>query len=606
MDYGIFKRTDLLGVDIETHDPDLLTLGPSMYRGGGHICGVSFSTDDVSVYLDIGHPDTSAETKERNLKIIRDILSSPNQKVGANFLYDLDWLHSEKYQISVAGSWNDVQYAEPLLDEYRTSYSLSALAKTYGLAPKASTELEEYCDAKGWKYKDAREHIYKMPADVVRRYAELDASLVVQLFRKQLVEMERQGLLEIYSIERGLLPMLLRMRQQGVRINLTVFRKTCYRVIDKLYDLHKCILSWAGCEFNIGSTTQLAKILDKKGLAYPRKEPTELMKKKGLKGNPSLDGDVLKELAKQEPMLVKVLQYRHYDTLCDMFLKPYTAFLVKDRLHCNFHPLRSDGFGAVSGRFSSSKPNLQQVSAQQDDDYSDGDELLQGQILRRLFIPEEDCVWAKLDYSQVEYRIAAHYAIGPGSDDLRKAYNENPKTDYHKRIEDLTHFDRRTSKRLNFGASYGMGYKTAAKKFHWTEEEAEMFMEGYHRAAPYLKVTRQAVIKKAERRGYIFTLLGRRARVHPSRALHSLFNRLIQGTAADIMKKALVDSYNKGLYSVLQPHITVHDEIDVSVPDTKEGHEALAELKETMETCVKLKVPLIADCHTGENWAAAD
>lgn len=609
-DFQMFKDTDLLGVDIETKDPKLRTLGPGMYRGDGYITGLSLATDNVAVYLDLAHPDTAPETFQRNINIIKDVLSAGNEKVGANFIYDLDWLGSKNYGVTVGGKWNDVQYAEPLLDEYRTSYSLAALAKHYELTPKASGVLEHYCAAQGWKTSKEcppQAHIWRMPSDVVRRYAELDASLVVQIMRRQRPELARQGLEDIYDVEVGLTPLLLRMRQQGVRINRPLYKKTAFVVADKLYELKTDIFEWAGTEFNIGSTAQLAKLFDQRNIAYPRNEQTPLMKARGVPGNPCLDKEVLTQLSKEGYTICKkILQYRHYETMCNMFLIPYSDFMVGDRIHCQFHPLRSDEYGAVSGRFSSAKPNLQQVSAQQDDDFSDGNELLKGQVLRRLFIPEEGCDWAKLDYSQVEYRIAAHYAYGPGADELRAAYNDNPKTDYHQRIQDMTNFDRRTSKRLNFGASYGMGYKTAAKKFYWSEEEAEMFMEGYHKAAPYLRVTRKKVVERAERKGFIFTLLGRRARVHPSRKLHSLFNRLIQGTAADIMKKAMVESWKAGVYNVLMPHLTVHDELDVSVPCTPEGKEALETLNRTMETCVQLKVPLIADCHTAKNWADAD
>lgn len=606
--FDLLRNAPMLGLDIETYDPDLKKLGPGTHRGKGYICGVSFSTEDEAVYLDVAHPDTSAETKERSLKIIADLCGREMPKVGANLIYDLEWLTHER--IKVRGDYDDVQLAEPLLNEYRSSYSLEALANIYGKEAKASKILEDYCAEQGWpvtKSTPAQSYIYKMPADVVRRYAELDATLAVQIFKDQKVELERQGLDYIYSVERGLTPLLLAMRRNGVRLNLNLYRRTALAAADRLFETQKALYEWAGCEFNIGSTHQLAKLFDQKGIPYPRKEPTDLMLAAGKPGNPNIDKNTLLELSsKGHDIAAKILQYRHYDTLSNMFMLPYLDFLVKDRLYCQFHPLRSDDYGAVSGRFSCSKPNLQQVPAQEDEKFSDNNPLLQGLVVRKLFIPEEDHIWAKLDYSQVEYRITAHYALGPGSEELREAYRTNPKTDYHKRIQDLTGFDRRSAKRLNFGAGYGMGVNKAAELFGWTLEEAEMFMEGYHRAAPYLRTTRRAVVEKAERTGFIYTLLGRRARVSPTRKLHSLFNRLIQGSAADVMKKALVDAWNVGVFDILVPHITVHDEVDVSVPQTTEGNEALMELKRVMEECVELRVPLIADCHTAENWGEAD
>ena len=329
------------------------------------------------------------------------------------------------------------------------------------------------------------------------------------------------------------------------------------------------------------------------------------MKAAGKSGNPNLDKDSLPKLKDKHPIVKAVLDFRHYNTLINMFLIPYLEMQVNGRLHCSFNPLRSDDYGTVSGRFSSSRPNLQQVPAMDDDDES-GEGSLKGKIIRKLFIPEEGHTWAKLDYSQVEYRIAAHYAIGPGAEQLREDYRNNPNTDYHQRIQDKTGFDRRQTKRLNFGASYGMGVETASKKFGWTREEAEMFLEAYHKAAPYLKVTRKKVVSVAERRGYIHTLMGRKARVHPSRKLSSFFNRLIQGSAADIMKNGMVLAYEKGLFEILLPHLTVHDELDVSVPPTKIGQEALQELKHTMEHALELDVPLRVDCGEGANWAEAE
>ena len=607
MSFDWLSSATEIGVDTETKDPHLRSKGPGVFRKDGYVVGVSLATKEKAVYLDIAHPDTTPERKERNLRIIKDILAKPTRKVGANIVYDLDWLVNNM-GIEVKGPFEDIQYAEPLIDEYRQSYSLSALAKIYGCEEKASDLLDMYCAKQGWKFKDAREHIWRMPAQAVARYAELDGMLPMRIIEKQREVISRQGLDEVYSIECRLIPLLIQMRKQGVRLDMPRLKKTSLAAVDKMYELQTDLYEWAGGEFDIGSSTQLAKVLDRKGIEYPRNPPTEFMKMKGKEGNPNLDKDAITRMvmAGIDPKLKTILLWRHYNTLTNMFLIPYYDFVVGDRLHCQFHPLKSDGYGAVSGRFSSAKPNLQQVSAQEDDLFSGGDELLEGQILRKLFIPEEGYTWAKLDQSQVEYRIGAHYAIGPGSEELRQTYRDNPKTDYHQHIQDLTGFDRRTAKRLNFGASYGMGAEAASRKFYWSKEEAVMFMEAYHKEVPFLKQTRKRVVEKATQAGYIFTLLGRRARVHPSRKLHSLYNRLIQGTAADIMKKGMVDAYEAGLFEVLPPHITVHDEIDVSVPPTKMGKEALKELKRVLEECVTLRVPLIVDCHEAKNWAEAD
>lgn len=606
----VIENRDMLSVDIETRDPNLKEMGTGCYRKDGHICGVAVGSENGSFYLPLTHPDVKPEERERNELILRDVLGKPAEKVGANFLYDVDWLHAEGHTVN--GKWNDVQFAEPLLDEYRRSYSLASLAKKYTNQEKQSDVLAKFCDEMGWTENAPITYIWKMPSVVAAEYATVDADLPIEILRKQKVEMERQGLMDVYNLETDLMPMLLRMRQQGVRLDMPLLTRLVHAVTEQHFALKEQLHEWAGYEINPGSSIQLAKVLDRDGIVYPRNAPTEKMALAGKPGNPNLDADSLTRLAAQYPICQKILDYRHFDTLINIFLIPYLNLNVDGRLHCMFNPLRSDNYGTVSGRFSSTKPNLQQVSAKSEGDEDedqirqDIDDVLQGQIIRKLFIPEDGMLWAKSDYSQVEYRITAHYALGPGADELRQSYVDNPDMDYHGRIQDITGFDRRTTKRVNFGGAYGMGVQTAARKFGWTMEEASLFMEQYHRSAPYIKATRKAVSKKAERVGYIYTLMGRRARTHPSRALHSMFNRLIQGSAADIMKKAMLDCWNDGIFDVLIPHLTVHDELDVSVPQTKEGNEALERMNYLMENTLELAVPLKVDCHTGNNWAEAD
>lgn len=601
IDPQVFIDAPIIGYDSETKDPELKEKGSGCYRKDGYICGVSFATHKVAEYYPIAHPDTTPEEREQNLRVINAVLSSSNEKVGANIMYDADWAQASN--MPICGALHDVQIAEPLLDEYRYSYDLDSLARIYGKEAKATAYIQTYCDQHGLKGAP-QSHIWRMPSSVVSYYAKLDGVLPLQIFDDQRIELEAQGLWELYTLERRLIPLLLQMRKQGVRLNMAELKKTSMLVSDKHFELQEKVYEYADKEFDIGSTLQLAKVLDSLKIAYPRNIPTELMQAAGKQGNPNLDKDALSRIKDLHPIVKAVLDYRHYNTIINMFLIPYLEMNVNGRLHCSFHPLRSDTFGTVSGRFSSSKPNLQQVSAMSDED--DEEESLKGQIIRKLFIPEEGHTWGKWDYSQVEYRITAHYALGPGSEELRADYCNNPKTDYHQRIQDKTGFNRRDTKRLNFGTSYGMGAETTAKKFGYTLEQAEMLLEGIHNAAPYLKYTRRRVVQAAERKRYIRTLLGRRARVHPSRKLHSFFNRLIQGSAADIMKTGMVEAHERGLFNVLIPHLTVHDEMDCSIPPTKEGKEAQSELTHVMEQAVKLDVPLIVDCHTGANWAEAD
>ena len=596
-------QCNLMGVDIETKDPKLVSHGTGVYRGDGYVVGVAFAGDNgANCYIPLRHPDVSEKVSKHNSAVIDLLLKSAITKVYANGLYDLDWLINGEGR-EVNGGFEDIQLAEPLLDEYARSYSLDTLSKKYLGQTKKSDVLEQYADQMGWKGK-AIAHLWQMPSSVAAEYASFDALAPVKIIQLQHHELERQGLMELYRIECRNVPLLLQMRKQGVRIDVKKYMSTIEYITESKYNVEQRIFKWAEDEINIGSTSQLAKVLDRKGIIYPRNPPTEKMKAAGKPGNANLDKMSLLKLAEHDPLFNDILNWRKYNTTINLFLQPYAELKVKDRLHCNFHPLRSDNYGTVSGRFSASKPNLQQVSAKEFDD--DGDGEWSGPIIRELFIPEEGCKWAKADYSQVEYRIGAHYALGRGAQEIRDAYNNDPNIDYHAMMQERTGFSRRDTKRVNFGGAYGIGALSATKLFGWSFDEATEILRQFHAAAPFIKTTRDKVMHTAQNRGYIHTILGRRARVHPSRKVFSMYNRLIQGSAADIMKKGMVDCYEAGLYHVLIPHLTVHDEIDVSVPATKEAEEALQEQSRLMEEAVKLSVPLKVDCHTGANWAEAD
>jgi len=605
LSYRNYKEDSLIAVDIESFDPYLMEKGAGVYRKDGYICGVSFSNGVHSEYYDIRHYDTSPEKREKNIKYISDQLSSNNNKVGANLLYDLDWLINGE-GILVNGKYDDIQIAEPLIDEYRISYSLDSLGIKYLGIGKKKDGLKEWCEQENiklLKHDSPLKHLYKMPANLVRHYSIEDARLTYLIFKIQQEELVKQNLKEIYDLEMSLFPLLLQMRRQGVRINKEKLTKTGLELADVSYDRQNEINDMAGFEVNPNSGKNLEKLFKKMRLPVQYGDMTSLMIANGKKiGNPKFDKRTLSNMS--NPLSTKILELRHIKTLLNLFIIPYPELMVEDRIHCNFNPLRSDEYGTVSGRFSSSNPNLQQVSGKKEEEevqYSS--EILSGQVIRKLFIPEENCYWLKYDWSQIEYRLIAHYAMGEGADLIRKRYQEDPNTDYHTELGLLTGIeDRKIIKTLNFGAAYGMGINKMSAVYGWDLEEAESVYQLYHSRVPFVRETSNRVGLKAKRVGYIRTLLNRRAHLKSRDKTYVMFNRLIQGSAADIMKKAMADAYKAGIFNTLYPHITVHDELDCSVPKTKEGLEAGNELKRIMETCVQLKVPIIADMEIGKNW----
>ena len=596
---------ELIAVDIESKDPQLVEKGTGVYRKDGYPIGVSLSNGDISKYYPLRHPDTTEEERQRNLLYLKAQLSRSNGKVFANAMYDLDWLiNSEGMQIG--GKWHDVQVAEPLLDEYRKSYSLNSLSEKYLGDHKKDDSPVRYAKERGWigsSEKGAANYFWRMPYEVIKEYAEQDTRLTIKIFQKQQEELKKQFLLGLYEMEMSVFPMLVQMKRVGVRVDEKKLIKTGLELSDLKFDLQEDLNELAGFEVNANSARHLEKIFIKQNIPIVYKEPTENMYAKGVfRGNPSFEKKILQRV--EHSIAKKILEFRHISTLLSMFLQPYPELMVDGRLHCQFNPLRSDDYGTVSGRFSSSNPNLQQVSGKMEEDYIHSDsEILNGLVIRKLFIPEENCDWMKYDWSQIEYRLIAHYAQGEGSDLIRQRYTEDPNTDYHDEMGKMAGLqDRKIVKTLNFGAAYGMGWAKMASQYGWDPTEAQAIYEMYHKKVPFVKETSGRVGQKAKSVGYIRTLLGRRARLASPDKAYVMFNRLIQGSAADLMKKAMSDAYKAGVFNVLYPHLTVHDELDVSKPKTKEGDEAAKELKHIMETCVKLRVPIIASCECGPSW----
>lgn len=578
----------MISVDIETFDPDLIEMGPSVYRGTGYIVGVGIVKDDgFSHYYNVGHRGIADELKKKNMAIVKELLGTEEEKVFANAAYDMDWLENWA-KVPVRGYIHDVQIAEPLLDEYKMTYSLDTLANQYLGIRKGTDKLKEWCEKQGIRGIPAS-NIYQMPEEVVAPYCLLDAELTLQIIQKQLPEIARQDLTTVYEMECALVRTVLRMRRQGVPINRTVLKKNAEQVKGIFLAKQKELVETYG-KFNYNSTKQLAEKFDELGISYPQ---TEL-------GNPSIKKDHLEAIDHPIGALIKSIK-ESYHILNTFLLGAFVDYDTKGRIHCQFFPLKRDDGGTVSGRFSSQNPNLQQVPKRED---------AFGSLCREVFYPEEGHWWGKIDYSQIEYRFIAHYSAGPRSDLIKRRYNEDPKTDYHQFVMDLTGVDRNDAKRLNFGMAYFMGAASMSRKFGWDIDRARDLIEIYFSEVPFLKPTRANVVSIAKGRGYIRTIMGRRARISDfmkeNKKEYVMFNRLIQGSAADLMKKAMVDAEASGVFNTLKLHTTVHDELGLSVPKTREGVEAYEELKNVMEQALHLRVPIIAEADIGDSWGGCE
>ncbi len=604
------EAAKVLSIDTETYDPNIETNGPGWPTGDGHVVGISVGTEDGhNWYFPMRHEVGGGNLDPDSvLRWARDELCRESQaKIGANLQYDIGWLRHEG--VNVKGRLIDVQFAEALLDEHRFSYALGNIATDYLGESKIDEDLYAWC-ALAYGGKVGRKqagNIYRAPVALVGPYAESDADLPMKIWAMQKKRLIDENLQDLFDMECALIYMLVDMRTKGVRVDV----EGAGRVFDALLDKEKSIVKKLG-GINVDSGNDLKRVFDKAGHSYPTTA----------KGNPSFTKPFLESCTHE--LAHNILDKRRLTKARNTFVKGYILDKAhKGRVHGEFHPLRSDDGGTVSGRFSSSHPNLQNIPAR------DPEMKL---LIRGLFLPEIGEEWVSADYSQIEYRLMVHAARGPGAEEARLKYSEDPNTDYHAMTQALIknllnrEVDRGPVKNINFGKIFGMGKATLKRQLvGLTDYEAEMFFDAYDTAVPYARSTAEAATKVAKKRGYIKTILGRRARFpywesamwgdpdnfltrdkskaedvfrHVQRAsTHKALNCYTQGSCADIMKKAMLDIYKAGLPV---PLLTVHDENDWSLPigDTQ----VLDELVSVMQDAVKLKVPIIAETEKGTNW----
>lgn len=624
-----FPRLDAakeISIDLETKDPFLLEKGPGEIRGDGHVVGVAVGVDTGERwYFPIRHEFGGGNMNpDMVFRWCRDELCRAHQpKIGANIMYDLSWLKREG--VDVQGDMIDVQYAQALLDENQRSYSLDACSKIWLNENKVDEALYQWCaDTYGGKVARAQAgNIYRAPASLVGPYAEGDVDLPLRIWAKQKKELESQQLLDLFKIESDLIPLLLRMRWHGVRVDMNRVEDVRRELYQKQVDAQRFLDKAAGATVKVDINDTIARAFDKQGIEYPRTAlGAPSFTKPWLEAHPS-------ELARA------IVAVRKYNKAIGTFIDSYiVGNQINGRIHAQFHPLKSDENGTVSGRFSSSLPNLQNLPARDKEI---------GPLIRSLFVPDEgDKYWRRYDYSQIEYRLLAHFAIGRGSDEIRAKYVKNPKTDYHQSTQEQIQaiagklLDRKATKGINFGLCYGMSPPTLATSLGMTVQESMPLFDAYHEGVPFVKETYDLAMSVAKNRGFVKTILGRRRRFdywEPSKYMsreerdkivsirgeeaakkeygpnvqrvgaHAALNAVLQGSSADMIKKAMRDAFKAGIFDVVGvPLVTVHDELDHSDPDTAETTEAFNELQNIMQNAIPLRVPVLADAERGASW----
>ena len=598
----------LIAIDTETYDPNLKTMGPGGFRKDGHIAGISIATDSgYNEYFPINHQGGGNLNKEKVISFLLYIYSKKKKLVFANAMYDVEWLYSLDNRLTLTRTHEilDVLSIEHLLDENKLKYSLNSLAQFYLKKSKYEVELEQAVLYKFGKRAKVKENLWRLHANEVSEYAKEDALLTLQIYQKQQERIKKEDVEDIIKFESKLIQVLFEMRKKGVRVDVDKAHKLYIELEKKQVHLQSKLNTLGGTIVNVWANASLKEAYDKNNISYTHTA----------KGTPSFTAAWLE--TQVDDVSKSILNIRKLDKIRNTFIKNMIIDKsVNGRIYCGFNPM-----GTVTGRFSSSHPNLQQVPARDPE---------LGPMIRSLFIPEEDSEWYCADYSQQEPRVLIHYACLKDMSSalqVQKEFCRNDKTDFHQMVANMAGIERKQAKTINLGLFYGMGNKKLAAQLGLEQDQAYELFNQYHNRVPFVRELSRQVSHIAGSRGYIKTLLGRKRRFdlweprdswgerayslseayshYPKQELkraytHTALNALIQGSSADITKSAMIKIYEAGLLDEIDLKLTVHDELDFSVPHGKQ--KCFEDSLQIMKTCVDLKVPLTVDVEKGDSW----
>jgi DNA polymerase I-like protein with 3'-5' exonuclease and polymerase domains len=591
------RHCDEIVIDLETHDPDLKKLGTGSIVGRGKVVGIAIATDGYSEYFPFDHEGGGNLDKDLVMKWFKDICESTADKIFHNAMYDVCWIRAMGFKLN--GRIYDTMIAASLVNENRYRYDLNSLGWDYVGQGKNETELNNA--AQEWGL-DPKADMWKLPALYVGNYAKRDAELTYSLWRVMQKELSDQDLGSIFDLETDLFPCLVDMRFKGVRVDTESAHKLKQKLSTEEKQLLLEVTKETGVECQIWAARSIAKVFDKLNLPYERTAKTQA---------PSFTKNFLSNHT--HPLVKNIAKAREINKAHTTFIDTIIKYEHKGRIHADINQIRSDQGGTVTGRFSYSNPNLQQIPARNKD---------LGPLIRSLFLPESGCEWGCFDYSQQEPRLVVHYASLDQDTSVfgvKEAYDEGD-ADFHTIVAKMANIPRTAAKTINLGLFYGMGKAKLQAELGVSKDKAEELFNVYHSRVPFVKSLMSSVSNRAQRRGQIRTLLGRLCRFHlwePNqfgihKALpfdearteygpgikraytYKALNKLIQGSAADMTKKSMLDLYKEGIVA----HIQIHDELDISV----ESPQQAKKIVEIMENAVKLEIPNKVDYESGKNW----
>tara|TARA_R100000808_G_C2140983_1_gene148810 strand:- start:47 stop:2017 length:1971 start_codon:yes stop_codon:yes gene_type:complete len=641
---------DTIAVDIETYDPNLKSKGSGAIRGEGFICGVAVATVNDIAYFPLRHADTdlSLDKQLKLWEVLNEKIFQNDKitKVFHNAMYDVCWIRAVT-GMKMKGRIVDTMIAASIIDENRFRYTLDSLSKDYLQDEKYKYDLQEKTlNWSGGTVKDPMTNMHRLPASIVKEYAKQDVSLTLRLwnlFNKKLDEVlyikpednSKKTCRNIFELETKLFPCLVDMKFKGVRIDVQKAKRLGKFFEGRRDKLLNIIKEKTNVDVQIWAAASIKKLLKNQKITDYKTTPKSEM--------PQLPKDFLR--THKNRFLRFVAKAREYDKAKNTFVDGLLDFVHNDRIHADINQIRSEKGGTVTGRFSMSNPNLQQIPSKG----------FIGKKMRELFIPEIGCEWGSFDYSQQEPRIVVHYALKinmPGTENLKEEFDKDD-ADFHQIVADMAKIPRKQAKVINLGLFYGMGKTKLQKELNLDENKATKLFQTYHAQVPFVRDLSQRLSKFASKNGLLFTLGDRFCRFdkwetrdkewdpkinrftevelyatkekamdayrldqmekygkyidpdcehfekHYARAFtYRAFNRLIQGSAADMTKKAMVDLYEKGIV----PHIQIHDELCVSIRNKKERNMVHAAMENTMKLNIKNKV----DYEFGPNWGTTN
>ena len=602
-EYPDLSQAKEIAIDLETKDPNIKTKGPGWATFDGAIVGFAIAAFDQQWYFPIQHDAGGNMDLAITTAWMQDVLNTPATKIFHNASYDVGWLKINGFNIN--GPIVDTMIAAALINENRFSFALNACAKDYLGEIKNETFLNE--KAKEWGI-DPKADLWKLPAGYVGFYAEQDAGLTLRLWQRFKTEISKQSLNDVWEMEMELLPILIDTRMRGIRVDEEKAHGLKKEFKGKESEVLGKIKKETSLDVDIWAARSVAQVFDRIGVDYPRTPKSD---------EPSFTQNWLVNC--DNPIAQLIRQAREINKFHSTFIDSIQRYAHKGRIHSEINQLRSDQGGTVSGRLSYSNPNLQQIPARNKE---------YGDKIRSLFLPEEGKQWGSFDYSQQEPRLVAHYAASvdqqfTGADEFIDAY-KNEAADFHQIVADMAGISRTHAKTINLGLFYGMGKAKLAKELGISKDKAETLLNQYNSRVPFVKRLATEVTNSASKYGFIRTIRGRKCRFdmwepatfgmnkamqyEEAKAIYGnnirraftykALNRLIQGSAADQTKQAMINCHKQGYQPILQ----IHDELCFSINDESD----IIGVKEVMENAIEnLKVPFKVDVALGRSWGEA-